>query len=181
MGKEYLDITAEDFVLAKTDDEVFNKIYKANEKLVYFCMQKCANMNIPEDELYNSLVDGLIKAINCYDPNRSMSFAAFAVPCMMNNAKKLRIRCSSSKDVLRRIEQYDSMEKVILNSKDGKDITVKDVVSDQSYEDYCENELKETINTNRLLSFLSDRDSEILKMYFSGTGQVEVAKTIGLS
>ena len=33
MGKEYLDITAEDFVLAKTDDEVFNKIYKANVNL----------------------------------------------------------------------------------------------------------------------------------------------------
>ena len=49
MGKKYLNITDEDYELAKTDMEVFDKIYKANEGLIGHCYSKCANMIVDKE------------------------------------------------------------------------------------------------------------------------------------
>ena len=176
MGKEYLDITAEDFVLAKTDDEVFNKIYNANEKLVYFCMQKCANMNIPEDELYNTLVDGLIKSINKFNPDKNASFMTFATYCMINNARALLRDYHRSKDTLIAGDTF-SFDTVIADDKGEKNLS--EVLTDGSYEEYHDNEIKEEIDTRRLLSFLKPAHRKICELYYEGRTQVEVAEILG--
>ena len=179
MGKEYLDITAEDFALAKTDDEVFNKIYKANEKLVGYCLEKYSGIQVPQDELYNCLVDGLIKAINRYEPSKKVTFGNFAILCMMNMANMFLRKCRATKDVLWRANQCVSMDKEITNSNGSNNATIGDMLSDNSYEEHYEEEIKEKINANRLLSFLSERSALIFKMYFGGVNQAEVAKTMG--
>lgn len=179
MGKKYLKITAEDFELAKTDDEVFNKIYMANEALVNHCFGKCLNMNVPRDELYNSLVDGLIDAINKYEPSKNVAFGNFAILCMMNRAKMLLRRCKRTKDPLFARESV-SLEAGLNEEEDGFQVKIDKAVSDGSFEEYSEDERSEKIDTNRLLSFISGINLEITRLYFAGNSQYVVADIVGL-
>lgn len=180
MGKDYLDITAEDFELAKTDDEVFNKIYQANEKLIDFCLEKCSSIQVPKDELYNILVDGLIKAINRFDCSKNSGFGHFAIFCMMNRVKTFLRQSNRKRDVLWHTTECVSMDKEITGRKGDVGTTIGELLSDNSYEKYQYEEKQDTINTDRLLSFLSERTASIFRMYFGGVTQTELAKTLGI-
>lgn len=70
------------------DLEVRNELVLRHQWLARRCATSMSNRGVPFNDLVQVAEIGLIKAVERYDPDREVSFAAFAVPTMMGEIRR---------------------------------------------------------------------------------------------
>lgn len=182
MKTEYTKITKEDYIKAKTDEKTFEKVFRANIRLVGYCEKKyCAlfTEKFNQGEYENALEFGLYKAIMMFDPNRN-NFSTYAIPVMLNEVKMLN-RNNNSKTMQNFSKCFSLDEAVVINSKDGDSMLFEDILSDGTYEQAQESLLEEFPDVQRLYSVIPDSLQEVLERLSVGEPQWKIALDMDMS
>ena len=100
--------------MAEKSREEIEKLYKENEKLIGFTINRYFYMHEGEnEELYSAGLDGLLKAIRTFDDSKSYKFSTYAVKCIKNSIL-MDIRKKSAKK--NQTEKYTISYNEILKS-----------------------------------------------------------------
>lgn len=138
-------------LLSKISDgnkEARDKVLLHNIRLVlYRVNERFGTVQYDRKYLVSLGIDGLIKAINNYDISKSVEFSTFAIRCIDNEilmflGKLRRSRIVGSTDLYMNTLNYE----------------------DDIEEEYIDNELR--LIVNELVMKLSDREREIIMMFF---------------
>lgn len=103
---------------------------------------------------------GLIKAVDTFDTNKSVKFLQYARVCIDNEILMFLRK-------LNKINMIDSLDKAIIQDFDGNELTLLDVLDDQSIniqEDYVYDENKAAIRS--LVLQLPQFERQIIMLYF---------------
>ena len=146
--------------LKNGDTSVRDTIIKGNIKLVYFTFHKYfKNVEIAEYEDLGLI--GLIKAVDSYDVEKNADFATFSITCIKNEILgELRKISKTKEDVSLygykpRLVNDDEDMQLVNCLPDSKDL-IDDFISSVSYEKI----------TNELFATLTDKEKELLKLFF---------------
>jgi len=167
--------------LAKSGDrEAKDTLAQRNLRLVAHIAKKYSNYN-DQDELISVGSIGLIKAINCYEPNKGTTLATYAAKCIEN--EMLMVLRSGKKH-----NNNISINDVIGTDKDGNTLSLKDIMIDQSGD--VEDAVSYRMGKERLIKvlkeLLDEREYKIMKHRYGLEGTVartqkEVAVALGIS
>lgn len=177
---KHTDLTAEDYVLAKTDIKYLNKVYEANIGLIKMFKHKllksngalnkwCAGHNcvIHYQDINDALTDALIMAIQKYEPDLGCSFSNFAILCMKSKLNVLAKRYNKKNlDVLS-----------LTSTKSLEEFSEDDYrLSDGTFEKTLENMWEDLPNFKKMITFLTPREVEMAKYLSKGLKYREIAE-----
>ncbi len=140
--------------------EARNKLIEHNLRLVlYEVTTKFKNINYDKKDLVSIGTLGLVKAIDTYDISKGYKFSSYAIKFIDNEILMFFRK-------LKRIGNVDSLDRVVLQDKNGNGATLQDQLSDNK--DFVEDSVNaETYRIIReLVDKLADRDREIIMLYF---------------
>lgn len=134
--------------------EARDKLITHNIRLViYEVANKFKSVDYDKKDLVSIGNIGLLKAINTYDLKKGIEFATYATKCIDNEILMFLRKLKKDKNV-------DSLDRVIFQDKDGSELKLGDMVSD-------DNEQLETYRILReIVKQLPERDKEIIMLYF---------------
>ena len=141
------------------DGSAKEKIALHNVRLVInIVLSKFNQTEYDTNELVSVGLVGLVKAIDCYDMEKNVTFSWYAGRCIENEIRVF---------LRRKHDKEESLDELILNSNDGS--SVKKV--DQVISEYCDVEAdyerKEMFGLiKKLIEELDGRDREVVKLYF---------------
>ena len=146
------------------------ELYLANEKLVYYVLNKYF-FHKQFDEDYKQIARiGLWKACLKYNPDIS-SFSSFACQCIMNEIKmdirKTSSSCRNDPDYI-----FMSLDQPI-KSLDASDATVSDLVVGESNEGF--------LDLEGYWKCLTQKEKSVIVGLIDGKNQTQIAKDIGVS
>ena len=162
------------------DKEAKDKLIRHNLRLVAHVVKKYQGAD-SQDDLISTGTIGLIKAINTFDPSKGTALATYTARCIENEILMLIRANKKNANVL-------SLSGVVGSDKDGNELTLLDVIPDESEPLVNQVERK---RDNKILgeivkSSLTDREYTVIKLRFGLDGAVplaqrEVAKLLKIS
>ncbi len=166
--------------LLKGNKEARNKLIEHNLRLVAHIVKKYESKNISQDDLISIGTIGLIKGIDSYNNKRGVKLTTYAAKCAEN---EILMYFRSNKKYNTNV----SLNDVIAHDKDGGDITLIDVIEENSQDLDKELEYKDNIkNLIKYLNVLNNRELKIIKMRYGLDNeeektQKEIAKLLHIS
>ena len=166
--------------LLKGDKESRNKLIEHNLRLVAHIVKKYETKDISADDLISIGTIGLIKGIDSYSINKGVKLTTYAAKCAEN---EILMYFRSNKKYNNNI----SLEDIIGHDKDGGDITLMDVLKENSINIENTIEFKDNIRSlSKYLNVLNKRELEIIKMRYGLLNeeektQKEIAKELKIS
>ena len=162
------------------DKNARNILIEHNLRLVAHIVKKYETKNISADDLISIGTIGLIKGIDSYNKSRGVKLTTYAAKCAEN---EILMYFRSNK----KHNNTVSLNDIIAHDKDGSDITLIDVLGENT-EDYNNTlEYKDNIkHLSKYLTVLNDRELLIIKMRYGlfneeEKTQKEIAKTLHIS
>ena len=166
--------------LLKGDKESRNKLIEHNLRLVAHIVKKYETKSISADDLISIGTIGLIKGIDSYSINKGVKLTTYAAKCAEN---EILMYFRSNKKYNNNI----SLEDIIGHDKDGGDITLMDVLKENSINIENTIEFKDNIRSlSKYLNVLNKRELEIIKMRYGLLNeeektQKEISKKLHIS
>ena len=166
--------------LLKGDRESRNKLIEHNLRLVAHIVKKYETKDISADDLISIGTIGLIKGIDSYSINKGVKLTTYAAKCAEN---EILMYFRSNKKYNNNI----SLEDIIGHDKDGGDITLMDVLKENSINIENTIEFKDNIRSlSKYLNVLNKRELEIIKMRYGLLNeeektQKEISKKLHIS
>lgn len=166
--------------LLKGDKESRNKLIEHNLRLVAHIVKKYETKGVSADDLISIGTIGLIKGIDSYSINKGVKLTTYAAKCAENEILMY----------LRSNKKYNnnmSLDDIIGHDKDGGDITLIDVLKENSTSIESTIEFKDNIrNLSKYLNVLNKRELEIIKMRYGLLNeeektQKEISKKLHIS
>ena len=166
--------------LKQGDRSVKNQLIERNLRLVVYIARRFENTGINIEDLISIGTIGLIKAVDTYDPAKSIKLATYSSKCIENEIL-MHLRKTAS----RRSEI--SIDEPLNTDWDGNELLLSDVLGTDS--DLVMRPIEADVDRQLLhqaLATLSDRERYIITMRF-GLGerrertQKEVADELGIS
>ena len=162
------------------DKNARNELIEHNLRLVAHIVKKYDNMGASSDDLISIGTIGLIKGIDSYKSNKGVKLTTYAAKCAEN---EILMYFRSNKKHSNNV----SLNDVIGFDKDGSEITLIDVLKEQTINLENNIELHDNIKSlNKYLRVLNDREFEIIKMRYGLYNtdeytQKEIAKKLHIS
>ena len=166
--------------LLKGDKESRNKLIEHNLRLVAHIVKKYETKDISAGDLISIGTIGLIKGIDSYSINKGVKLTTYAAKCAEN---EILMYFRSNKKYNNNI----SLEDIIGHDKDGGDITLMDVLKENSINIENTIEFKDNIRSlSKYLNVLNKRELEIIKMRYGLLNeeektQKEISKKLHIS
>ena len=166
--------------LLKGDKESRNKLIEHNLRLVAHIVKKYETKDISADDLISIGTIGLIKGIDSYSINKGVKLTTYAAKCAEN---EILMYFRSNKKYNNNIR----LEDIIGHDKDGGDITLMDVLKENSINIENTIEFKDNIRSlSKYLNVLNKRELEIIKMRYGLLNeeektQKEISKKLHIS
>ena len=166
--------------LLKGDKESRNKLIEHNLRLFAHIVKKYETKGISADDLISIGTIGLIKGIDSYSINKGVKLTTYAAKCAEN---EILMYFRSNKKYNNNI----SLEDIIGHDKDGGDITLMDVLKENSINIENTIEFKDNIRSlSKYLNVLNKRELEIIKMRYGLLNeeektQKEISKKLHIS
>ena len=163
----------------KGDKDARNKLIEHNLRLVAHIVKKYESKGNTDDLISIGTI-GLIKGIDSYRPQKKVKLTTYAAKCAEN---EILMYFRSNKKYNNNI----SLNDVIGHDKDGGDITLIDVLKEETESPIKTIEYNDNIaHLSKYLTVLNKRELEIIKMRYGllNTGektQKEIAKKLGIS
>ena len=163
----------------KGDKEARNKLIEHNLRLVAHIVKKYESKGNTDDLISIGTI-GLIKGIDSYRPQTKVKLTTYAAKCAEN---EILMYFRSNKKYNNNI----SLNDVIGHDKDGGDITLIDVLKEETESPIKTIEYNDNIaHLSKYLTVLNKRELEIIKMRYgllntSEKTQKEIAKKLGIS
>lgn len=148
-----------------------NKQIEENTSLVYYIIRKYYPSFIQDDDIVQSGMIGLWKALKYFDKDKNIKFGTFATKVIVNQINiELRKR---RKQVL-----HISLDTAISNSEDN-DLTLYDVISDNlsGVQDYSTLNLEDCLSSGKF----TDKERTILIYKYRGYTQKKIGDKMGIS
>ena len=146
--------------LLKGSKEARNKLIEHNLRLVAHIVKKYENKNISTDDLISIGTIGLIKGIDSYKKDKGVKLTTYAAKCAEN---EILMYFRSNKKYNNNI----SLNDVIAHDKDGGDITLMDVLEENSINIEKDIEYLDNIKyLKKYLSVLNNRELNIISMRY---------------
>ena len=165
--KKYLEL------LSKNDESARNALIEHNLRLVAHIVKKFENSNEDKDDLLSIGAFGLIKAVDTYKYDSNTRLATYASRCIENEILMHLRKIKNQK-------QITWLSSPIGNDKEGNEITLSDVIIDES-PTYSEKMISEEKNRKirESLKILNKRELEIISARFGFNNQnIETQKEI---
>lgn len=147
------------------------QIILSNYGIVFLVMQK---LSIPasDEDMFQTGIIGLLKAINTFDVSKGYQFSTYAFPIVRNEIL-LSFR-KNKKSVKAAFSLDDNVD-----IGNGESVPYADMISDSK--DYEENVLN-SIFIQQIFEGLSSKEKQIFKMFFlENNTQCEIAEELGIS
>lgn len=177
--EDYENLTIEDYIRAKTDDLEFERVWKANQGLVLSTLNHVYLLPHIDIEIYKVvLLEGFAQAVKTFEPDRDFAFSTYAFTCMKNEIANFNKSQFGKMDILKRRDTL-SLNKVVnkkINSGQQEEIELGDNISDNSFEEWEEEMLSQKVDPNRLMTYLSEKEREIIISIAEGKMITELAK-----
>ncbi len=163
----------------KGDKDARNKLIEHNLRLVAHIVKKYESKGNTDDLISIGTI-GLIKGIDSYRPQKKVKLTTYAAKCAEN---EILMYFRSNKKYNNNI----SLNDVISHDKDGGDITLIDVLKEETESPIKTIEYNDNIaHLSKYLTVLNKRELEIIKMRYgllntSEKTQKEIAKKLGIS
>ncbi|NLP13850.1 MAG: RNA polymerase sporulation sigma factor SigK [Clostridium sp.] len=168
-------------LLKEGDEEARNILIERNLRLVAHIVKKYNSTSNECDDLISIGTIGLIKAIATFNHEKGTRLATYAARCIEN---QILMQIRSSK----KIQSEVSLQDPIGTDRDGNEITLIDVIGNESESIVEEVELKMQVKRlyNKMKEVLKKREKLVLELRYgliSGTSktQREIAKMLGIS
>ena len=146
--------------LLKGSKEARNKLIEHNLRLVAHIVKKYENKNISTDDLISIGTIGLIKGIDSYKKDKGVKLTTYAAKCAEN---EILMYFRSNKKYNNNI----SLNDVIAHDKDGGDITLMDVLEENSINIEKDIEYLDNIKyLKKYLNVLNNRELNIISMRY---------------
>lgn len=165
--KKYLEL------LSKNDESARNALIEHNLRLVAHIVKKFENSNEDKDDLLSIGAFGLIKAVDTYKYDSNTRLATYASRCIENEILMHLRKIKNQK-------QITWLSSPIGSDKEGNEITLSDVIIDES-PTYSEKMISEEKNRKirESLKILNKRELEIISARFGFNNQnIETQKEI---
>lgn len=163
------------------DEEAKNVLIERNLRLVAHIVKKYTSLGKDSDDLISIGTIGLIKAITTYDLDKGTRLATYAAKCVENEILMM-LRSN------RKMQNEMFLQDPIGVDKEGNEITLMDVISNESDSVIDQIELKMQIKKlyGKMKSILKDREQLVLELRYgllngSRKTQREIAKLFGIS
>lgn len=130
---------------------------------------KSFGLSVFDDDLYATGIVGLVKAVNSFDYEKGFKFSTYATTTIRNEIlmifrkKKVDIACSLD----------DSID-----FENGSNATYADIIPDRTA---FEEDVISNIMLESMLNQLSDKERQIIGLYYRGKTQCEISSLTGLS
>lgn len=163
----------------KGDKDARNKLIEHNLRLVAHIVKKYESKGNTDDLISIGTI-GLIKGIDSYRPQKKVKLTTYAAKCAEN---EILMYFRSNKKYNNNI----SLNDVIGHDKDGGDITLIDVLKEETESPIKTIEYNDNIaHLSKYLTVLNKRELDIIKMRYgllntSEKTQKEIAKKLGIS
>ncbi|MBQ7384933.1 MAG: RNA polymerase sporulation sigma factor SigK [Ruminococcus sp.] len=160
--------------------EARNKLVEHNLRLVAHIIKKYYAKESEHDDLVSIGTIGLIKAINTYNPEKSIKLSSYASRCIEN---EILMHFRNGKKSAQDMSLSDSID----TDKDGNPLMLMDVLAVD--DDFTE-DLEEQVNLSKLKSYinevLNEREKKIIVLRYGLNGnkpltQREVADMLNIS
>ncbi len=160
--------------------EARNKLIEHNLRLVAHIVKKYERKNISSDDLISIGTIGLIKGIDSYNKEKGVKLTTYAAKCAEN---EILMYFRSNKKYNNNL----SLNDVIGHDKDGGDITLIDILEEntESVESNVEY-IDDVKHLSKYLNVLNERELKIIKMRYGLLNekektQKEIAKLLHIS
>ncbi len=162
------------------DESAKDKLIRHNLRLVAHIVKKYQGVD-DNDDLISTGTIGLIKAINTYNPDKGTALATYTAKCIENEILMLLRQNKKNAHVL-------SLSGVVGTDKDGNELTLMDLIPDDSEE--LSQRIEKKTENKKLLEIvertLSGRELTVIKLRYGLTSgiplaQREVAKLLKIS
>lgn len=151
--------------------ELLDKIEQGNEDaakiiiehnirlVLYLVNNKFKSIEYDKKDLVSIGNIGLIKAVKTFDKSKKVKFSTYATRCI-NNEILMFIK------KVKKDQKIDSLDKTITHGKEGKELKIKDIISDEIniVKDYEKNINYKIIQ--EIIKELPERNREIIMLYF---------------
>lgn len=179
--KMYFDRLLKARANGKNDPEAEEKLVKHNLRLVAHISNKYKSNFSDADDLISVGSIGLIKAVRSFDPTRANNFSTYASRCIENEILMLlRTEKKMSGDM--------SLETTIGTDKDGNDLSLSDILADDTFDPEGDTSRKLMIEKVEKVckKVLDDRELFVMKHRFGLfkspiLTQKEIAKVLNIS
>ena len=166
--------------LEQGDTSVKNQLIERNLRLVVYIARRFENTGINIEDLISIGTIGLIKAVDTYNPAKSIKLATYSSKCIENEILMHLRKTASQKAEL-------SIDEPLNTDWDGNELLLSDVLGTES--DLVMRPIEADVDRQLLhqaLDRLSDRERYIITMRFGLSGgrertQKEVADRLGIS
>ncbi len=166
--------------LERGDASVKNQLIERNLRLVVYIARRFENTGINIEDLISIGTIGLIKAVDTYNPAKSIKLATYSSKCIENEILMHLRKTASQKAEL-------SIDEPLNTDWDGNELLLSDVLGTES--DLVMRPIEADVDRQLLhqaLERLSDRERYIITMRFGLSGgrertQKEVADQLGIS
>lgn len=140
-----------------------------NNQGIVWLVLKSLNLNPLDEDLFETGIVGVVKAVNTFNPDKNVKFTTYATPIIRNE-----ILLSFRK---KRIIPVFSLDEPC-NLGDGEEVSYANMIVDNKKfeEDVIADSMYEEI-----MNFLSDREREIVSLRMDGKTQKEMADICGIS
>lgn len=148
------------FQMKNNNMEARKTIIEHNVRLVVYVINiHFGSLNYEKEDLVSIGLIGLIKAVDTYNLEKRIEFSTYAVRCIEN---EIYTMLKNSKKSINTVVSLN--ETFICNN--GNKVFLEDVLFDEfdMVEWYNQFETCETIN--KLIDYLTEREKEIVKLYF---------------
>lgn len=146
--------------------------------VIYYVVTKFKKTSYDLQELVSVGMIGLIKSVDTFDVSKNILFASYATKCIRNEILMF----------LRKEKKYlniDSLNRTL--NLDEKEITLEDILCDESVEleyDYEKKELYQRLR--KVVNMLPELDRKVMELYFGFLNnkplkQAEIEKQLGFS
>ena len=163
------------------NEEARNILIERNLRLVAHIVKKYGSCGSDSDDLISIGTIGLIKAISTFNMDKGTRLATYAARCIENEIL-MQIRAS------KKIQNEVSLQDPIGIDKEGNEITLIDLISNDSESVVDEVELKMQVKRlySKMKGTLKNREKVVLELRYgllNGTSktQREIAKMLGIS
>lgn len=166
--------------LMKGDKDCRNKLIEHNLRLVAHIVKKFDSKGNMTDDLISIGTIGLIKGIDSYEPSKNVKITTYASRCVQN---EILMHFRSNKKTNGDVSLSDS----IGYDKEGNEVSLIDVIKDDSEDIVEELHLQETLNKlQKYMDILTPREKKILEKRYGLNNtkeetQKEIAKNMKIS
>lgn len=152
-------------------EEEKEQLARENIKLVHYISHKYHNKKYEYEDVFSAAQFGFASALKRFDPKRGVKFQTYAAQAMIN------LILQHYRDMETRIKPAVSLDKRFY-SKEGDSFALIDTLPAPE-EDVNWKEINEA--AKRAAEKMSDREKEVLHLYFSGMAQTVIGEHLGVS